>query len=235
MAVPRSDASLPALVASSFARTPDQFSDEFLRELRSNWREALSRSRRSVLQVLFLGILFILLASADISEIAFVGVKLTPQAVDLIATGIPAVIAYLFSLYWEFSVLAERYEEVHDEIYKQLHPGAASLAVALHPPDANEAGSLMTVMLGKKGRGGKMLGWTSIFYLLTTYLMPFIVIVGLYVLLILDFNPNCYVYGISFFLSGFFVVRTIGFMQIDDVVNSSNETEDPSLSSASSS
>jgi hypothetical protein len=207
---------LAGYVAGAFGETQTDLSEGFLRELRTNWREVLARSRRLVFLVVMLTGLFTLLAGADVSEIGFTGIKLTPGAFDVIATAIPAVIAYLFAQYWELYVLADRYQEIHNEIYAQLSPGMEPLDQAMHPPDTNHFGSFELVMLKRTGPGQTILAVTSIVNWLFTFLAPFVLIATLFFFLPRDFQVSPLAYAISLVVSVFFAIRAVSFMALSE-------------------
>jgi hypothetical protein len=201
-------------VTAAFAGEPTQFSEEFLRELRVNWREALSRSRRLVFLMVVLIGLFGLLAGADVSEISFAGTKLAPSAIDVIAIAIPAITAFLFTQYWELYAVADQYEDLHKEICVQLHPELGPLELALRPPETNHPGVLWLLMLGRSGPGEKVMALTSLTSLVVTFLGPFGVLIAMYTALILAFGADPIFFGISLAFSAFFVARAIGFWRI---------------------
>jgi hypothetical protein len=208
------DAVLKAHVSSAFGGKSTSFSEEFLRELRVNWREALGRSRRSLLQIILLSALFTLLAGANVSEIAFAGVKLTPGAVDLIATAIPAIVAFLFAQYWELTALVDRYEDIHSEMISQLHPSATPVAGALQPPETNHPGMFNLVLLGRSGPGEALMFGTAYGTLITAFFLPFALIIVIYAYLVIDFGFNLIPFFISLAIAAFFVARAIGFWRV---------------------
>jgi hypothetical protein len=201
-------------VAAAFGGEPTRFSEEFLRELRANWKEALSRSRRLVFLMVVLIGLFGLLAGADVSEISFAGTRLAPSAIDVIATAIPVIVAFSFTQYWELYAVADQYEDLHKEICVQLHPELGSLELALRPPETNHPGALWLLMLGRSGPGEKVMALTSLTSLVVTFLGPFGVLIIMYTALILDFGADPVFFGISLALSAFFAARAIGFWRI---------------------
>jgi uncharacterized membrane protein YhaH (DUF805 family) len=208
---------LASRVAHAFGDAPADFSEGFLRELRVNWREALARSRRAAFLLVLLSGLFILLVDASVTKISFSGVELSSNAVGIIATALPAIIAYLFAQYWELSVLVDRYEDLHIEICRQLHPALLPLDNALHPPETKHLGSYRLAMLGRSGFGETLMVGTTVLALLNTFLLPFAFIVGCYVALLLISDPRPLAFTISAILGAFFLTRAIGFGAISDI------------------
>lgn len=202
-------------VARAFEQDNPEFADAFLSELRSNWRDALARARRLVFLVVLLVALFILLAGAGISEVAFAGVKLAPSSIDAIAVGIPALIAFFFARYWELYALMDQYAGVHAEIYRQIHPTLGSLERVLHPPEPGHPSSFDAVVLGRgsSGPGAAALAVTSMINGLTILFAPMGVVVLYVLLLTLDFKVNPVLYAISALIAAFSLIRVIGLVR----------------------
>jgi hypothetical protein len=199
-------------VARAFGDEATPGSDEFLRELRTNWREALERARQVGVQLVLLFALFALLVDANVSEIAFAGVKLRAGAVELIATALPALIAYNFAKYWELYMLTGRYETLHVEICRQLHPALAPLDKALHPPETYDSDIYEIILLESEGGGKRGTQITNAIAQLVGFILPFVFVIGCYVALLELADPSELVFIASGLVAGFFLLRTVSFL-----------------------
>jgi hypothetical protein len=195
-------------VSKAFGETATPASDDFLRELRINWREGLSRTRRVGVLLTLSSILFVLLLDARVSEIAFSGIKLSPGAVDIVATALPAVVAYLFAQYLELHLLLARYEVLHLEICHQLYPDLHPLDRALHPPETDNDLNLYA-MTGVRytGWGQRLRFGTAKVGLLVTLVLPFALVVGAYAALLITRTAPPLAFVLSAVFSLFFLLR----------------------------
>lgn len=163
-------------------------------------------------QLVLLFALFALLINANVSEIAFAGVKLRPDAVEVIATALPALISYCFAKYWELYVLTGRYETLHVEICRQLNPTLIPLDKALHPPETYDSVIHEITLLNRKGWGRRGMLITNVIVQLVGFILPFNFVIGCYIALDRFASPNELVLTASALVASFFLLRTASFL-----------------------
>jgi hypothetical protein len=201
-------------VAKAFGGTAAAQADEFIRELRVNWREAKSRARRNGLLLALLCALFVLLIDAKVSEVAVAGVKLSPSSIEIIATALPAITAVVFTQYLELQIMISVYHHVHSEMCRQLFPTLGPLERALHPPDTNDPRLYSLMTLDRSERGRKLMISTSNIGGLTGIFLPFLFVPAAYVALPALASPSPVFFVASLMLGLFFMTRAIGLILV---------------------
>jgi hypothetical protein len=206
----RCEATISEQVAKAFRGSPTAQSDDFLRELRVNWREASSRARRDGLLLVLLYALFVLLIDAKVSEVAIAGVRLSPGSIELIATALPAITAAVFTQHLELRLFTSVYYHLHYEMCRQLYPALDPLSQALHPPDTNDFGLYKLLTLERSTQGQRLMVSTGNIGGLTVIFLPFLFVPAAYIALPVFTTPNPVFLAVSLLLGTFFMIRATG-------------------------
>lgn len=106
---------------------------EYWRDLRASWQASENSLRRTLFYILALATAFILLNSKALGSVTFLGLKLTN--LDLVATLIPAVIAYLIYVASTNAAIAMELGNIHDRLASHYWPNfyQANLELTVRP------------------------------------------------------------------------------------------------------
>jgi hypothetical protein len=106
---------------------------EYWRDLRASWQASENSLRRTLFYILALAATFLLLSTKGLGEVTFLGLKVTN--LRLVATLIPAVIAYLIYVVSITAAVTMRLATVHDRLAQHYWPNfyGEDLEVAVRP------------------------------------------------------------------------------------------------------
>ncbi len=146
---------------------------EYWRDLRASWEASENSLRRTLFYILALATTFLLLNTKALGEVTFLGLKLTN--LGLVATLIPAVIAYLIYVASINAAISMRLCTIHDSLALHYWPDfcSADLEFTIRP-----VGSFTENALIARGQDNRFVGnmsvWAGLARLVTYMTAPIV-------------------------------------------------------------